>query len=588
MKNKKGFTLVEILAVIIILGIIMVIAIPAVSRYILKSNKSVYASNISAYVESARTKYEMKEYGAYLKDDEIMIVPIRTLVLEKGNEESSPYGEYDFDKSYIVVVPEYQKYNMYVTIIDETKTGLVGVMENTIEDTSIKEDITDEITTISSLEAPGAIYSINNQEYKKIESREIEGDDVNRDEDAKVYVFKNINIPEDPTGMVYKVTLNNKGATTAGTETIYELYSVGWYLDSSVTSKIVKITPPYKNGYAFLGYYTEDNGAGVQIVNTTGYIVAGKERTFTSEGTIYAKWQECQNGYYSNNSVTCTICPAGYRDGTNLSNKTSESACLKNVPAGKFVGTAGAENTQLCAANKYLNSHTVTYGNTSTCKSCTKLGSNYTKSTGGTGENGCYMTVEAGKYKTAPKGNDKATCEGNTVSSIHNSYYNQSDNPCTPCQQGYEPNGDHSTCIVSDVTCGPGYYLVPGSRTCTECLANNYCPGGTFHVNTGGGITACNSGFSSSAGSSSKTQCCKKTKKESCEGTIINKKCYTSYTNSGWANTCGNWDCTYGDSGGCCAGCVIGSNKSNCRNPDRCDCRYPLALTVTYDETCQS
>ena len=69
---------------------------------------------------------------------------------------------------------------------------------------------------------------------------------------------------------------------------------------------------------------------------------------------------------------------------------------------------------------------------------------------------------------------------------------------------------------------------------------------------------------------------------------FINKKCYTSYTNSGWANTCGNWDCTYGDSGGCCAGCVIGSNKSNCRNPDRCDCRYPLALTVTYDETCQS
>ena len=63
MKNEKGFTLIEALAVIIILGVVMIIAVPAVSKYILRSDKAVYASDITAYVETIRAKYEMKEYG---------------------------------------------------------------------------------------------------------------------------------------------------------------------------------------------------------------------------------------------------------------------------------------------------------------------------------------------------------------------------------------------------------------------------------------------------------------------------------------------------------------------------------------------
>ena len=38
--NKKGFTLVELLAVIVILSIILVIAVPSVNRYIKQPNEN--------------------------------------------------------------------------------------------------------------------------------------------------------------------------------------------------------------------------------------------------------------------------------------------------------------------------------------------------------------------------------------------------------------------------------------------------------------------------------------------------------------------------------------------------------------------
>ena len=57
MKNK-GFTLVEILAVIVILGIIMMIAVPRVSEQILKSKKSTYVTDSKRFIEAARNVVE--------------------------------------------------------------------------------------------------------------------------------------------------------------------------------------------------------------------------------------------------------------------------------------------------------------------------------------------------------------------------------------------------------------------------------------------------------------------------------------------------------------------------------------------------
>ena len=112
--NKKGFTLIEIIAVIIILGILLIITIPLVQNYITGSGKASMAQTASAFLETAKAEYEMGEYGSLLEDDEVMLIPISHIELEKGNTDESKFGVYDKDKSYVIVIPENNGYSFYI------------------------------------------------------------------------------------------------------------------------------------------------------------------------------------------------------------------------------------------------------------------------------------------------------------------------------------------------------------------------------------------------------------------------------------------------------------------------------------------
>ena len=55
LNNKKGFTLVELLAVIVIMGILMMVAIPSISRVIENSRKDTFVDIAKAYANAAKT-----------------------------------------------------------------------------------------------------------------------------------------------------------------------------------------------------------------------------------------------------------------------------------------------------------------------------------------------------------------------------------------------------------------------------------------------------------------------------------------------------------------------------------------------------
>lgn len=92
---------------------------------------------------------------------------------------------------------------------------------------------------------------------------------------------------------VYTITLNNQGATTAGTSVYYEKYGYGNYTTSSCTTTITKITIPTKTNNTFKGYWTTPNGNnnGTPYVDVDGNI-RSSATTFTSDIILYAHWEE--------------------------------------------------------------------------------------------------------------------------------------------------------------------------------------------------------------------------------------------------------------------------------------------------------
>ncbi len=112
-------------------------------------------------------------------------------------------------------------------------------------------------------------------------------------------------------GNKYTITLNNQNANTAGTQTIYEKYGTGFYLDSDLTKPINStnlITKPAKsytvtlnyngNGesdstltsnYVFKGYYTNET-VNNQIIDANGKLVSTNNTLFDADTTLSAKW----------------------------------------------------------------------------------------------------------------------------------------------------------------------------------------------------------------------------------------------------------------------------------------------------------
>ena len=85
----------------------------------------------------------------------------------------------------------------------------------------------------------------------------------------------------------YTITFDKQCATIPWTEALDIIYG---------RSVLSPITVPTKNWYHFWGYYTEENGNGIQRINSLGNWVNTTNTTFTSDTILYAFWG-CTNGY---------------------------------------------------------------------------------------------------------------------------------------------------------------------------------------------------------------------------------------------------------------------------------------------------
>ncbi|MBR1386486.1 MAG: prepilin-type N-terminal cleavage/methylation domain-containing protein [Bacilli bacterium] len=142
--KKKAFTLIELLAVIIILGVLMIIAVPSVTSYINNSRKSGYVTTAKNLMDGARTKVNEGKLSIY-DTGKTYYLPFSMIKTE--NAAKSPYGE--FTEAYVVVTYDGDGFDYYWTSTDETKTGVYLTYYSELDNDKIVSNVSAGLTDIA-------------------------------------------------------------------------------------------------------------------------------------------------------------------------------------------------------------------------------------------------------------------------------------------------------------------------------------------------------------------------------------------------------------------------------------------------------
>ena len=121
-KNSLGFTLIELIATITILGIIMLIAVPNVISVVTKNKNQTYVNDARKFVTLAKYKFEsdaniMRPTSTICAV--IMLSSVDRSELQSGPEDGT-YGTDSnaTDQSYVVIKYENGSYVYYVQLIE--------------------------------------------------------------------------------------------------------------------------------------------------------------------------------------------------------------------------------------------------------------------------------------------------------------------------------------------------------------------------------------------------------------------------------------------------------------------------------------
>ena len=354
--DKKGFTFVEILAAIVIVGILMSISIVGVSKYkenaknkdyeaLAKSSYSAMEEYVMAHPYESKASLETLTEDNLLSNRQDPGSPDKECSGSVEIEESSG-GNGTLDSGKYTVYLCCATYKKKYTYPDGTVEDYTGTDRCSVKDVA----------------------------------------------------------PTPPPGeTAYTITYVLNGGSVSGNPSKY-----------SASTLPITLKNPTRSGYTFTGW------TGTGLSSATKSVTINKNstgnRTYTANWTknanqiiscaagkylpknktscaLCTSGNYCKGGkwYKSNVDQGLTKCPSGYGNSDVGSSKISQ--CYIKVSAGKHIKTKNSATQTTCGAGTYKVAHTVNYGNTS---SCTKCPNGYNNSpAGSTSDTKCYKKVTA-------------------------------------------------------------------------------------------------------------------------------------------------------------------------------------------------
>ena len=144
MKPKRGFTLVELLAMLVILGILMVVAIPNITGILGNQKVNALKSDAMNIIETAKVKIAKDTSVAKPQPNQCLFFTLDSLDDNDDFTNGPNGGVYERYESFVVAIREpgttagTTKYNYYVRLVETGKGGAMSGLDM-VEESKIKD-----------------------------------------------------------------------------------------------------------------------------------------------------------------------------------------------------------------------------------------------------------------------------------------------------------------------------------------------------------------------------------------------------------------------------------------------------------------